>query len=79
MMAPNEGSWQVVGILAVRTYMSRQVDIVTQWDTHSDDEIALRLRRRQCFGGRAAEGSADHPNKEREAEDGYNVGATFPQ
>ena len=59
--------------------MFSQVDNVTQWDTHSDDEIALRLRRRQCFGGRAAEGSADHPNKEREAEDGYSVGATFPQ
>ena len=43
--------------------MFRQVDNVTQWDTHSNDEIALRLRRRQRSGGRVTEGSADHPNK----------------
>ena len=59
--------------------MFSQVDNVTQWDTHSDDEIALRLRRRQRSSSRVTEGSADHPNKAREAEDGYNVGATFPQ
>lgn len=59
--------------------MSRQVDIVTQWDTHSDDEIALRLRRRQRSGGSVTEGSAGHPKKGREAEDGYNVRAAIPQ
>ena len=59
--------------------MFSRVDNVTQWDTHSNDEIALRLQRRQRSSGRVTEGSAHHPNKGREAEDGYNVGATFPQ
>ena len=59
--------------------MFSQVDNVTQWDTHSNDEIALRLRCRQRSGGRVTEGSADRPNKGQEPEDGYNVRATFPQ
>jgi len=79
MMAPNKGAWQVVGMLAVRRHMFSQVDNVTQWDTHSNDEIALRLRRRQRSGGSVTEGSADHPKKGREAEDGYNVRAASPQ
>ncbi|SVB71336.1 uncharacterized protein METZ01_LOCUS224190, partial [marine metagenome] len=56
MMAPNQGSWQVVGMLAVWTHMFRQVDNVTQRNTHSNDEIALRLRRRQRSGGRVTDG-----------------------
>ncbi len=59
--------------------MFKLVDNVTRRDTHSNDEIALRLRRHLRSGGRVTEGSADHSNKGREAEDGYNVGATFPQ
>ena len=43
--------------------MFSQVDNVTQWDTHSNDEIALRLRRRQRSGGSVTVGSADHPTK----------------
>ena len=43
--------------------MFSQVDNVTQWDTHSNDEIALRLRCRQRSGSSVTVGSADHPIK----------------
>ena len=43
--------------------MFSQVDNVTQWDTHSNDEIALRLRCRQRSSGSVTVGSADHPKK----------------
>ena len=35
----------------------------------------MRLR----SDGRMTEGSADHPKKGRDAEDGYNARAAFPQ